>query len=65
MVEIILAIVIIIQSIFHYVERRYMCNRLMSKNYTEYRQSDSSPPSHIPSAHDRILKRWRDKGGEK
>jgi hypothetical protein len=64
MVEIILAIVIIIQSIFHYVERRDMCNRLMSKNYTEYRQSDSSPPSHISSAHDRVLKRWRDKGGD-
>lgn len=64
MTEIVLGVVIIIQSIFHLVERRDMYNRLMSRNLTEYKQSDKPPFQHIPSAHDRILKRWRSKGGE-
>lgn len=62
-VEIILTAVIIIQAVFHYIERRDMYNRLMSKSLSEYRQGDKKPPKHIPSAHDRVLKNWRDKAG--
>ena len=55
----------IIQAILHYCERRDMYNRLMSKSLTEYKQGGSKPPKHIPSAHDRILNKWRDRtGGE-
>ena len=58
-----LVITNIIQAIIHCVERRDMLNRLMSKSLTEYKQS-GEPPKHIPSAHDRILKRWRNKVGD-
>ena len=63
MVEIILCVVIILQAIFHYLERRDMCNRLMSKSLTEYKQG-RTPPTHIPSAHDRVLQKWRSKVGD-
>lgn len=51
------------QEIIHSIERRDMYNRLMSKSLTEYKQS-GSPPKHIPSAHDRILNKWRNKVGD-
>lgn len=54
----------IVQAIIHYVERRDMLNRLMSRDLTEYKQS-GIPPKQIPSAHDRTLSRWRNKVGEK
>ena len=65
MLEFILIAVIVLQSIIHFIERRDMCNRLMSKNLTEYKQSDKKPPQHIPSAHDRVLNKWRDKAGDR
>lgn len=57
--NIILIAVIILQSIFHYIERRDMTNRLMSKSYTEYKAIDSTPPKNIPSAHSKVINRWR------
>lgn len=63
MLEIILIAVIILQAIFHYLERRDLYNRLMSKNLSEYKQGGQLPP-HIPSAHDRVLKKWRNKAGD-
>lgn len=63
--DIFLIAVILLQSIFHFCERRDMYNRLMSRNLTEYKQSDKLPPKHIPSAHDRTLNRWRSKVGDK
>ena len=63
MTEIILGLVIIIQAIIHFIERRDMCDRLMSKTLSDYKQS-GEPPSHIPSAHNRILNRWRSKVGD-
>lgn len=64
MLNILLIAVIIIQAFLHFLERRDMYNRLMSKNLTEYKQS-GSPPKHIPSAHSRILNDWRKKAGDK
>lgn len=61
--EIILIAIIILQAIFHYFERRDMYNRLMSRDLRDYKQSDKSPPKmHIPSGHDRVLRKWRDTG---
>lgn len=64
MMEIILCAVIIIQSIIHFIERRDMYNRLMSKSLSEYKHSDKLPPKHIPSAHELTLKKWRNKAGD-
>jgi hypothetical protein len=63
MLEIILIAVIILQASLHFFERRDMYNRLMSKNLTEYKQS-GTPPVHIPSAHERVLNKWRNKAGD-
>ena len=54
----------IVQSILHFVERRDMLNRIMSRDLTDYKQS-GNPPKQVPSAHDRTLSRWRNKVGEK
>ena len=64
MLEIILISVIILQTIFFYLERRDMLNRLMSKDLIDYRQGGNPPPKHIPSAHDRTLQKWRNKAGD-
>ena len=64
MLEIILCAVIVLLSVMHHVERRDMYNRLMSKSLTEYKQGGTPPPKHIPSAHDRVLNRWRNKVGD-
>jgi hypothetical protein len=63
MIEIILCAVIITQAIIHFIERRDMCDRLMSKTLSDYRQG-GVPPAHIPSAHNRVLNRWRSKVGD-
>ncbi len=63
-VTIILSAVIVIQAIIHFTERRDMMNRLMSKSYTEYKKVDSTPPKPIPSAHSKILNKWRSKAGD-
>ena len=63
LVNIILCAIIILQSFFHFLERRDMYNRLMSKNLTEYKQG-GTPPKHIPSAHNRVLENWRKKVGD-
>lgn len=62
--DILLIAVIILQSLLHYRERRDLYNRLMSKDLTEYNQSKQPPPKHFPSAHERVLKRWRNKAGD-
>ena len=64
MLDIILIVVIILQSIIHFLERRDMYNRLMSKDLTEYKQGGAPPPRRIPSAHDRTLQKWRSKVGD-
>jgi hypothetical protein len=63
-VPIILSAVIVIQAIIHFTERRDMMNRLMSKSFTEYKNADNIPPKPIPSAHSRILNKWRSKAGD-
>jgi hypothetical protein len=66
MLEFILIAIIILQAILHFVERRDMYNRLMCRNLHEYKQGTTTPPKkNIPSAHDRVLKNWRDRAGDK
>jgi hypothetical protein len=60
---IILISIIVTQEIIHFIERRDMYNRLMSKNLTEYNQG-KNPPKHIPSAHRKVLNKWRSKVGD-
>lgn len=63
--DIILIAIIILQSLLHFCERRDLYNRLMSKDLTDYNQTKKIPPKqHIPSAHKRVLKRWKNRGGD-
>ena len=63
-VTIILSAVIVIQAIIHFIERRDMMNRFMSKSFAEYKTKDNNPPyNNIPSAHSKVLNRWRNKKG--
>ena len=62
--DILLIAFIVVQSIMHNRERMDMLNRLMSRNLTEYSQGKNPPPKHTPSAHDRVLNKWRSKVGE-
>ncbi len=61
--NLILSAIILTQAFIHYVERRDMLNRLMSKNLTEYKQG-KKPPQAVPSAHNRVLQKWRNKAGD-
>lgn len=62
--NIILTAIILAQAIIHYVERRDMLNRLMSKSLSEYKQGTTKPPQAVPSAHSRVLNKWRSKVGD-
>ena len=53
--------VIVLQSIIHHFERKDLYNRIMSKNFTEYKGEKCHS---VKSAHDKVIKRWRGKVGE-
>lgn len=56
-----LCAVIILQMIIQHFERRDLYNRIMSKNMTEYK---NEPAPKFVSAHQKVLERWRKKGGD-
>lgn len=58
--EIILGAVIVIQAISYHIERGKLLDRIMSRNLNEYKARDE-PPVHHESAHDKVLKKWRDR----
>ena len=58
--HIILCAVIVIQAISHHIERGKLLDRIMSRNLNEYKARDE-PPVHHESAHDRVMKKWRDR----
>ena len=60
MITYILCGVIVLQYIIHYVERRDLYNRLMSRDLNDYK---GKPIQRAMSAHEAVLKRWRE--GEK
>lgn len=51
----------VLQEAFHRFERKDLYNRIMSRDYTEYRGEKFARPI---SAHERVLRRWRGKDGE-
>lgn len=53
--------IIILQSTIHHFERKDLYNRIMSKNFTEYKGEKCHS---VKSAHDKVIKRWRGKDGE-
>ena len=53
--------VIVALIAIQYFERRDLYNRIMSKSLTEYK---GNGVHSFKSAHDRVLSRWREKGGE-
>lgn len=62
MLSYILCGIILAQSIAHHFERRDLYNRIMSRDYTEYK---GEKHGYTPSAHKAVLNRWRKKEGDK
>ena len=58
--DIILCAVIVIQAVSYRIERDKLLDRIMSRNLNEYKARDEPPVKH-ESAHDRVLKKWRDR----
>lgn len=58
--EIILGAVVVIQAVSYHIERGKLLDRIMSRNLNEYKARDE-PPVHHESAHDKVLKKWRDR----
>lgn len=61
MLSYLLFLVIVLQALLHYFERKDLYNRIMSKNLTEYKGEKCT---FAKSAHDKTLERWRRKDGE-
>lgn len=61
-----LAAVIAVLEILHFIERRDLCDRLMSRDLSEYKRerSPSAPEPPRESAHRRAINQWRSAGGE-
>ena len=58
--HIILCAVIVIQAVLYHLERDKLLDRIMSRNLNEYKARDEPPVKH-ESAHNRVLKKWRDR----
>lgn len=58
--DIILCAVIMIQAVSYHIEIGKLLDRIMSRNLNEYKARDEPPVKH-ESAHDRVLKKWRDR----
>lgn len=58
MIYTVLGVVIILQAVIHFIERRDLYNRIMCKNLTEYKGERCTSAK---SAHDRIIRKWRGK----
>lgn len=57
---IILCGVIVAQQILHYIERKELCDRLMSRDVTEYRAKAREKPVSVSKRHEQIMRRWRE-----
>lgn len=58
MIYTVLGVVIILQAVIHFIERRDLYNRIMCKSLTEYKGDRCASAK---SAHDRIIRKWRGK----
>ncbi|MCK9477990.1 MAG: hypothetical protein M0R40_00625 [Firmicutes bacterium] len=54
----VLSVIIIIQAILHWFERKDLYNRLMCRNMSEYK-TINEPVSKSISAHQRVIEKWR------
>lgn len=54
-------IIILVLVMVQHFERKDLYNRIMSKNFIEYK---GEKRQSFKSAHDRVLKKWRGKEGE-
>lgn len=61
MIHIIYGAVITLILTLQHLERRDLYNRIMSKNYGEYK---SKEPKYHKSAHQRLIERWHKRGDE-
>lgn len=70
--NLILTAIILIQTIIHYIERRNVLNKLVSLNDDENAPNSfvlssikdkyrHTPKKHIPSAHERVLNKWKNR----
>lgn len=57
-----LIIIILVQALLHRIERKDLYNRLMCKSINEY-TSIGKPHTDTKSGHNRVLNKWRGKGG--
>lgn len=58
-----LSVVIVLQTILHYIERKDLYNRIMCKSIGEYKAIDEPIQKHT-SAHNRVLKKWKNRAGD-
>lgn len=56
----VLIVLIVAQDIAHRAERRDLYNRIMSKDYKEFKSKENVHPKYV-SAHKKILLKWRKK----
>lgn len=59
-IDLILCAVIVAQAILYHIERGKLLDRIMSRSLNEYKNADSTPVNKHESAHDRVLKRWKE-----
>ncbi len=57
-VAVIFAVILVGLEVLHYKERKDLCNRIMSKDYKEYKNIDNKPHRPI-SKHEKMLAKWR------
>lgn len=63
MITYVLIGVIVIQVVIHYAERKDLYDRIMAKDYAEYKDEKPSNVHSGISSHSRALGKWRDTGG--
>ena len=61
MINYFLAVIIALLTVFQHFERRDLYNRIMSRDLSEYK---GEKVKGTLSAHEKVLKRWREKEGD-
>lgn len=56
----IFAVLLVAQALLHRYERKDLYNRIMSRDYKDYKTMDKPHPKHV-SAHRKVIQKWRHK----
>lgn len=56
----IFAVLLVAQALLHRYERKDLYNRIMSRDYKDYKTADKPHPKHV-SAHRKVIQKWRHK----